>query len=520
VLAAAGPVLLALSGIGAVMGFLLSPIGLLVVGVAGLAAAWVSNFGDIQGKTAEAWAAIQPALMQAWAWVQVALPVAISWLQQQWTAAWPAMQAAWDAVWAVLSGAWTSAKAWLDVTLPAALTALQTAWVAAWPAMQTAWDTAWTTLSTGFETARTWLETTLPGALTTLQTAFGGVTSGIDALPTALTNAKTQFDAVMVPIGEIGNQLSTLFAPALERVQAAFGSLPEKLGPLLPQLQELAGAFGGLLQAVQPLVMVVGAALAVAALFGVNVFAAAINALPGIVGPIIDQVTATFKLISTVLTEVVNLVEGIIDGDWTAVWQSAQNIFKAFVEFFRGNLIRFRTLTNTIFTAIYDAVVNTLDDLGIDIKPLLDTIKSTWDGVWNTLKDTVQPVIDIVGLVWDKIQEFSNWLGGLTLPNPFAPLSDAIGTIAEYTGLGGKQKKADGTSYFGGGYTRINERGDEGIVLPAGSRILTNGQTNNLPMAGGAPVININMSGVQIRNDRDLRSIGWQLGQILAEQMG
>ena len=64
VLAAAGPVMVAISGIGAVLGFLLSPIGLIVVGVAALAAAWTANFGGIQEATAAAWGVIQPVLAQ------------------------------------------------------------------------------------------------------------------------------------------------------------------------------------------------------------------------------------------------------------------------------------------------------------------------------------------------------------------------------------------------------------------------------------------------------------------------
>jgi len=64
VLAAAGPVMLAISGIGAALGFLLSPIGLIVVGVAALAAAWTSNFLGIQEATAAAWGVIQPVLAQ------------------------------------------------------------------------------------------------------------------------------------------------------------------------------------------------------------------------------------------------------------------------------------------------------------------------------------------------------------------------------------------------------------------------------------------------------------------------
>jgi len=51
VLAAAGPLLAAIGAIGSVLAALLSPIGLVVLAVAGLAAAWAGNFGGIRDQT-------------------------------------------------------------------------------------------------------------------------------------------------------------------------------------------------------------------------------------------------------------------------------------------------------------------------------------------------------------------------------------------------------------------------------------------------------------------------------------
>lgn len=59
VLAAAGPVMLILSGLGAVIAFLVSPVGLVIAALALLSAAWVGNFGDIQGMTADSVAFVQ-----------------------------------------------------------------------------------------------------------------------------------------------------------------------------------------------------------------------------------------------------------------------------------------------------------------------------------------------------------------------------------------------------------------------------------------------------------------------------
>jgi TP901 family phage tail tape measure protein len=108
VLAAAGPVMLAIPAIGAALGFLVSPIGLVVAGVAALAAAWTMNLGGIQEATAAAWSAIQPVFATAWAWLQINLPIALTYLGKTWSTVWntatAALSAAWTAIQWVLGG--------------------------------------------------------------------------------------------------------------------------------------------------------------------------------------------------------------------------------------------------------------------------------------------------------------------------------------------------------------------------------------------------------------------------------
>ena len=51
-------------------------------------------------------------------------------------------------------------------------------------------------------------------------------------------------------------------------------------------------------------------------------------------------------------------------------------------------------------------------------------------------------------------------------------------------------------------------------MLPAGARIYTNGQTNNLPTSEGK-TFNINLGGVTVRSEADAR----RLGDILRDQL-
>jgi TP901 family phage tail tape measure protein len=360
-----------------------------------------------------------------------------------------------------------------------------------------------------------------------LAPAFAAVISGAQQLPALLAGLPATFQAIATNAAALWAQFMAVatmivafFAPSFARVGEAFAGLPVALAPLLPKLAELGAAFGGLVTSLQPFIALIGGVLAVAAAFGVNAFAAVIERLPQIVGPIIDQVTAAFRLISTVLTEVWAAVKAAIDGDWTTVWASAKTVFQEFATFFRGTIVRFSKLTATVFGAVYDAVVNTLTDLGIDITPLLDGIKATWETVWTAVKNALTPVTDAVTAVQTAVQNFSNWLGGLTLPNPFAPLADAAGAVNAALGFGGgEEPKAGGSSYAGGGLTMVGERGPEAVVMPAGSRVLTNGQTNNLQGSSGT-TINVNFSGVKIGRDMDLQQIGYGLANQIAAALG
>ena len=436
--AALGPIMAMLPAIGAAVAALASPLGLVVVAVAALGAAWATNFGGIQDITAQAMAAITPAL-------QGVLP------------------------------------------------AVSSLWYA-------------------FNNL----------ALVLADAGAGSIEAeeALNLFPAALQPVIAGAQQLWIQFAAVGAQLQAFFAPAVARVQEAFVGLPVALQPLMPKLAELGAAFVSLVSSLQPFVQLIGAGLAIAVAFGINTFAAVIANLPGIVGPIIDQVTASITLVSTVLTEVVTLVKALIAGDWSTVWASAKTITQTFVDYYRDSIRRFITLTTTVFKAVYDAVINTLSDLGVDIGPIMNGIQSAWETAWNAIKDALAPVKTAVEGVQDVIEAFSSWIGGITFPNPFAPLADAAGSVMDAAGkLLGGGGNAVGTSSFAGGATMVGERGPEMVVLPSGSRVLTNGQTNNLP-GGSGTTINVNLGGVTVNKDMDLQRIGYGLANQIAAALG
>jgi len=225
-------------------------------------------------------------------------------------------------------------------------------------------------------------------------------------------------------------------------------------------------------------------------------------------------VTATIELITTVLNETVTAVQAVIDGDWATVWESAKTVINEFNTFFRGLFSRLGTFMGAVAKRISDPIIKTLGDLGLDISPLLEGIRKTFEDIWGKVVGYIQPVIDIVASVQTAIEDFKSWLGGIELPNPFKPLLDTWDAIASHLPGATVGAEAGGTSYFPGGLTNINERGYEQVVLPAGSRVMTAGQTANLPK-DEPTVININLGGVTVSSEMDAR----RLGNILRDQL-
>lgn len=592
VLAAAGPIMLAISGVVAVIGALTSPIGLVVLALAGLAAAWASDWGGIREKTAAAWSAIQPYLMQAWTWFQGQLPAALSVLQGGFSAAWTAISgavsAAWNVVapllaqawtwlqtvlpsavttlqtgmatawttisgavstaWAVIQPMWTTVQTWLQTNLPTAVNMLQTAWAAAWPALQSAVATAWAAIQTTWTTIQTWLQTNLPTAVSGLQTAWAtawpALQSAVDTawtgmqtawtgmqtwlqtnLPTAATNLQTTFTSVWTALPGVVSTaqegmataftaiqtawqtLESFFGPAIDRIKQAFSGLSTQIDPIKTSLSGLITAFQSLWTALQPILlqlgMVLGAVFGVVGLTLLNGFSAAISAIGPVVTAVVDQITLTINTIAGILTAATALVKAVIDGDWTTAWQSAQTIGESAVNYLSTTWENFSTAIGTIMTAIYDTVIDTLTDLGVDAQALVDSIKSWWSDKFGAMQGIVDGVVGAIQGLWDKVSAFAAWIGSVHIPNPFAGL--------HVPGF------ASGTSYSPGGLVEVGERGREFIIPPAGSKVLTNGQSNRLAdSAQGSKSYNITVNGVQLRTDLDGERLGYRLAGLIA----
>jgi len=98
VISVAAPLALGIGAVATALGALLSPVGLVVVAVAGLAAAWVADFGDIRSTTETVMKAVQGVITSVMSAVQSFVTTAIAATSQVWTATWMVIKATTDSV--------------------------------------------------------------------------------------------------------------------------------------------------------------------------------------------------------------------------------------------------------------------------------------------------------------------------------------------------------------------------------------------------------------------------------------
>lgn len=148
VMAAAGPVLLIVGALATALGFLLSPLGLIVLAVAGLAAAWASNFGGIREITASVFEAIKGIIDRVLGFVVPFIQATLDTITAFW-------QAHGEQVVSILRSIWTIITTIVDTAIRAVLDIIKLVmqiitgdWEGAWETVQSIVARVWRMIQT------------------------------------------------------------------------------------------------------------------------------------------------------------------------------------------------------------------------------------------------------------------------------------------------------------------------------------------------------------------------------------
>lgn len=420
VLAAIGPVLLALSGVATVLGLLLSPIGLIGVAIAALAAAWVSNWGDIQGEAQAAWDYIKPIFDSIAGWLQNTAGQALEWLRAKWNEVWPGLQSAVSGMWSIIEPIFISIRDWVKTKIGEGIIALQSAWETTWTGIQEATQSAWTAIAPYLQSAVSWAKTNLPNALPTLQTAWTTAwtairTATINAweaiapylqsaldwvevnLPKALPALQIAWTNTWTAIRTAVNQAWAAIEPKLIQIEtfmsedypSAVETANDRSGESLGQMQQKNNA---VIQAIQ----------------------AAWQTLIDWFEPIVVRFVAAFQNMAAGFAE--------LGPKFQAVWEQIQPVIRYIEVAFGGLLLvigivvagiaaLFLNLATAIMSGVVpiiggiaDLISGVFESISVGWKGTVDLvgalISGDWRGAWNAAGETVRATSMLISAIW------------------------------------------------------------------------------------------------------------------------
>ena len=372
--AALGPAITVIGGIVTALGLLLSPIGLVVAAVAGLALSWQQNLGGIQEKAA----ALGQALGQAFEFAKGKIGELTQAFQAGGLPAVGEKLSQWGQQ--LIQTVQTNAPLWAG-QLSAAIGQL---WAGltnvVFPAIGEKLGQWWTGVVTYVQTnAPLWGEQ--------LKTAIITVWASL-----------TQFDitTVTAKFTELQNAFAAVaafFGPMVENIKLALAGLGESLAPLGPQFQALLDAAKPVFEAIA---LVVGAAVVVIVDLLGNTLAGVINNAGQIFGGLLTAATASLNGIVTLATNIVTVVKAILEGDWAGAWTGAVELVTDLVDSIGEILGGLLEVIDGIFATIFDAIINTVNDIfGTNIAQW-EEFKAGVIEVWETLRTEIETKLEEV----------------------------------------------------------------------------------------------------------------------------
>lgn len=250
-----------------------------------------------------------------------------------------------------------------------------------------------------------------------------------------------------------------------------------------------------------------------------------------VVGPLKEKFTAAFDVLAEAFAPVTEALSSFF-GDKTT---NNFNVLNGIIEIVSGALgvladviVALQPVWELLASFITDAVLPALTDLETWVaESLIPKFSELADIVGGWVKEAFQFIGDAVNAAKTS---FDNLVGAVSdaasalsgLPGKIGSwVSDKINSAASWLGLG-KKGHATGTEYFAGGMTQINERGQEMMRLPQGTKIYPAGKTDriirkevkntsNVDRSISSPNITINVSGANMTNQ--------DVGRVIANEL-
>lgn len=332
----------------------------------------------------------------------------------------------------------------------------------------------------------------------------GGVFSLITP---ALLKANDVLNSLVPKFKDAGDAIKNFVVDGFNKAKAGFSKVSELLKPGIEKVKEkFTTVFAKLGEAFAPLKDAFS-----------SMFSGGLDQGMGLFSTLIDVVANALSFLADVIITASPIIQSIVSFISANVIPVIGNI----VGWISGTLIpAIAGVASNVMGVLVPIIQTVASFISVYIMPILQVLGSIITGTvvvaFNLVAGVVETVIgvfnNLVGAVGEAINAF------FSIPGKIARAIGNIGgsilsTVGGWFGGGGGGSRghATGTEYFTGGFTRINERGEEMIQLARGdkiypadktSRIIKNEvqNTRTVDRSVAKPTINITVNGANMTN--------------------
>ncbi len=327
--------------------------------------------------------------------------------------------------------------------------------------------------------------------------AFKKQTSSVSAMAAKLKNSG------LVILTSVGEKALPVLSNALERVAG-----------YMPQFE---AAVNSAMSAMGPIFQ--GAGSAISLLW--DAWSPALDSLGPSVSSVISQVSGSIQTALPVVSTIFNGLSSVAQQVFPVIAQIVQDAGGKVTRIFTVLGSHTGTL-QSIFEAAGPAISTVLSTAWSVVSPVLDLAVEGvnlmasvvgWafpyiQGVITSVWSVIEPVISAVGAGIEAVagvfKKAASAIGGSA-----AEVSASADTVSSAAAAKRPGANANGTSYWRGGYTTINEHGPELVQLPAGSKIYSATSTRSMERSDGSVIINI--QNAIVREEADIRKIAQEI---------
>lgn len=344
----------------------------------------------------------------------------------------------------------------------------------------------------------------------------GGVFSLITP---ALLKANDVLNSLVPKFKDAGDAIKNFVVDGFNKAKAGFSKISELLKPGIEKIKEkFTVVFEKLGEAFAPLKDAFS-----------NMFSGGLDQGMGLFSTLIDVVANALSFLADVIITASPIIQSVVSFISANVIPVIGNI----VGWISGTLIpAIAGVASNVMGVLVPIIQTVASFISAYIMPILQVLGSIITGTvvvaFNLVAGVVETVIgvfnNLVGAVGEAINAF------FSIPGKIAKAIGNIGgsilsTVGGWFGDGKSKGHATGTEYFTGGFTRINERGEEMIQLARGdkiypadktSRIIKNEvqNTRTVDRSVANPTINITVNGANMTNKDVARVISNEIRRL------